>query len=182
MIEVKIESINKEDLNTDVLFEIANEIFKGNPKEKQAKAIKETLEKAPTLEQMKEDLEMYRKIADTLVQKIKEEEHRRKKSENHLIEKKIRTAIISEEVLVGTNRKEYTTTTFRNFKEKETIKYVREGNKIICTITNDIGKFQGIAIQHHEDTFDYMKGMRLARVRAMKNMYIKIESDLISQM
>ena len=55
MIEVKIESINKEDLNTDVLFEIANEIFKGNPKEKQAKAIKETLEKAPTLEQMKED-------------------------------------------------------------------------------------------------------------------------------
>ena len=74
MIEVKIESIDKEDLNTDVLFEIANEIFKGNPKEKQAKAIKETLEKAPTLEQMKEDLEMYRKIADTLVQKIKKEE------------------------------------------------------------------------------------------------------------
>ena len=39
----------------------------------QAKAIKETLEKAPSLEQMKEDLEMYRKIAGTLVQKIKEE-------------------------------------------------------------------------------------------------------------
>ena len=91
MIEVKIESIDKEDLNTDVLFEIANDIFKGNPKEKQAKAIKETLEKAPSLEQMKEDLEMYRKIAGTLVQKIKEEEHRRKKSENHLIEKKVRT-------------------------------------------------------------------------------------------
>ena len=181
MIEVKIESINKEDLNTDVLFEIANEIFKGNPKEKQAKAIKETLEKAPSLEQMKEDLEMYRKIADTLVQKIKEEEHRRKKSENHLIEKKVRTINVSDKILVGTNRKEYKTSS-RSFKEEETIKYVREGNKIICTITNDIGKFQGIAIQHHEDTFDYIKGMRLARVRAMKNMYIKIEESLVKQM
>ena len=181
MIEVKIESINKEDLNTDVLFEIANEIFKGNPKEKQAKAIKETLEKAPTLEQMKEDLEMYRKIADTLVKKIKEEEHRRKKSENHLIEKKVRTINVSDKILVGTNRKEYKTSS-RSFKEEETIKYVREGNKIICTITNDIGKFQGIAIQHHEDTFDYIKGMRLARVRAMKNMYIKIEESLVKQM
>ena len=181
MIEVKIESINKEDLNTDVLFEIANEIFKGNPKEKQAKAIKETLEKAPTLEQMKEDLEMHRKIADTLVKKITEEEHRRKEAENHLIEKKIRTTIISDKVLVGTKREEYTTSS-RSFKEEETIKYVREGNKIICTIINDLGKFQGVATQHHEDTFDYMKGMRLARVRAMKNMYTKIESDLISQM
>ena len=180
MIEVKIESIDKEDLNTDVLFEIANEIFKGNPKEKQAKEIKETLEKAPSLEQMKEDLEMYRKIADTLVQKIKEEEHRRKKSENHLIEKKVRTINVSDKILVGTNRKEYKTSS-RNFKEEETIKYVREGNKIICTITNDIGKFQGVAIQHHEDTFDYMKGMRLARVRAMKNMYIKIEESLVKQ-
>ena len=181
MIEVKIESIDKEDLNTDVLFEIANEIFKGNPKEKQAKEIKETLEKAPSLEQMKEDLEMYRKIADTLVQKIKEEENRRKKSENHLIEKKVRTINVSDKILVGTNRKEYKTSS-RSFKEEETIKYVREGNKIICTITNDIGKFQGIAIQHHEDTFDYMKGMRLARVRAMKNMYIKIEESLVKQM
>ena len=180
MIEVKIESINKEDLNTDVLFEIANEIFKGNPKEKQAKEIKETLEKAPSLEQMKEDLEMYRKIADTLVQKIKEEEHRRKKSENHLIEKKPRTINVSDKILVGTNRKEYKTSS-RNFKEEETIKYVREGNKIICTIANNIGKFQGIAIQHHEDTFDYMKGMSLARVRAMKNMYIKIEESLVKQ-
>lgn len=180
MIEVKIESIDKEDLNTDVLFEIANEIFKGNPKEKQAKEIKETLEKAPSLEQMKEDLEMYRKIADTLVQKIKKEEDRRKKSENHLIEKKVRTINISDEILVGTNRKEYKTSS-RNFKEEETIKYVREGNKIICTITNNIGKFQGIAIQHHEDTFDYMKGMSLARVRAMKNMYIKIEESLVKQ-
>lgn len=180
MIEVKIESINKEDLNTDVLFEIANEIFKGNPKEKQAKAIKETLEKAPTIEQMKEDLEMYRKIADNLVKKIKEEEHRRKKSENHLIEKKVRTINTSDKILVGTDRKEYKTSS-RNFKEEETIKYVREGNKIICTITNDIGKFQGIAIQHHEDAFDYMKGMSLARVRAMKNMYIKIEESLVKQ-
>ena len=181
MIEVKIESINKEDLNTDVLFEIANEIFKGNPKEKQAKTIKETLEKAPSLEQMKEDLEMYRKIADTLVQKIKEEEHRRKKSENHLIEKKVRTINVSDKILGGTNRKEYKTSS-RNFKEEETIKYVREGNKLICTITNVLGKFQGLAIQLHEDTFDYMKGMRLARVRAMKNMYIKIEERLVKQM
>ena len=46
MIEVKIEAINKEDLNVDVLYEIANEIFKGNPKEKQANSIKETLKKA----------------------------------------------------------------------------------------------------------------------------------------
>ena len=129
---------------------------------------------------MKEDLEMYRKIADTLVQKIKEEEHRRKKSENHLIEKKARTINVSDKILVGTNRKEYKTSS-RNFKEEETIKYVREGNKIICTIANNIGKFQGIAIQHHEDTFDYMKGMSLARVRAMKNMYIKIEESLVKQ-
>ena len=130
MIEVKIESIDKEDLNTDVLFEIANEIFKGNPKEKQAKAIKETLEKAPSLEQMKEDLEMYRKIADTLVQKIKEEEHRRKKSENHLIEKKVRTINVSDKILVGTNRKEYKTSS-RSFKEEETIKYVKVSEDIL---------------------------------------------------
>ena len=30
-------------------------------------------------------------------------------------------------------------------------------------------KFIGVATQHHEDTFDYTKGMTLARVRAMKN-------------
>ena len=179
MLEVKVESIDLEDLNGDVLFKIAQQIFKGNPKEKQAKAIKETLEKAPTIEQMKEDLEMYRKIADTLVKKIKEEEHRRKKSENHLIEKKVRTINVSDKILVGTNRKEYKTSP-KNFKEEETIKYVREGNKIICTIVNDMGKFQGVAMQHHEDTFDYVKGMILARVRAMKNMYIEIEESLIN--
>ena len=180
MIEVKIESVNKEDLNTDVLFEIAKEIFKGNPKEKQANEIKETLEKAPTLEQMKEDLETYRKIADVLVEKIKEEEHRRKKSENHLIEKKVRTINTSDKILVGTDREEYKTSPKR-LTNQETLKYVRVGNKVICTITNDIGKFQGIAIQHHEDAFDYMKGMSLARVRAMKNMYIKIEESLVKQ-
>lgn len=181
MIEVKIESINKEDLNTDVLFEIANEIFKGNPKEKQAKAIKETLEKAPTIEQMKEDLEMYRKIADNLVQKIKEEEERRRKSENHLIEKKIRTISISDKILAGTVKEEYKTTP-KTLEEKEVIKYVREGNKIICTIDNNMGRFKGVATQHHEDVFDYEKGMQLARIRAIRNMYAKVELDLISQM
>ena len=181
MIEVKIESINKEDLNTDVLFEIANEIFKGNPKEKQAKAIKETLEKAPTIEQMKEDLEMYRKIADNLVKKIKEEEHRRKKAENHLIEKKIRTINISDKILAGTVKEEYKTSPKR-LTNQETLKYVRVGNKVICTITNEYGKFQGMATQHPEDVFDYEKGMTLARIRAMRSLYSKLESALVSQM
>ena len=85
MIEVKIEAINKEDLNVDVLYEIANEIFKGNPKEKQANSIKETLKKAPTLEDMKKDLEIHNKIVSTLTKKIKEEEFRRKKEENFSI-------------------------------------------------------------------------------------------------
>lgn len=181
MIEVKIESINKEDLNTDVLFEIAKEIFKGNPKEKQANEIKETLEKSPTLEQMKEDLETYRKIADTLVQKIKEEEHRRRKSENHLIEKKIRTINISDKILAGTVKEEYKTSP-KNLTEKEMIKYVRAGNKIICIIDNNLGRFQGMATQHPEDEFNYEKGMQLARIRAIRNMYAKVESDLINQM
>ena len=182
MIEVKIESINKEDLNTDVLFEIANEIFKGNPKEKQATAIKETLEKAPTLEQMKEDLEMYRKIADTLVQKIKEEEHRRKKSENHLIEKKVRTTVIADKILFSTNKKEYKTVNATPSERKDIIKYVRKGNQIVCTITNEMGVFQGVAIQHPEDKFNYEDGMTLAAVRANKDMYNKLELDLLKLM
>ena len=63
MLEVKVESIDLEDLNGDVLFKIAQQIFKGNPKERQAEQIKSTLEKSPSLEQMKEDLDVYNKIA-----------------------------------------------------------------------------------------------------------------------
>ena len=43
MLEVKVESIDLEDLNGDVLFKIAQQIFKGNPKEIQAEQIKSTL-------------------------------------------------------------------------------------------------------------------------------------------
>ena len=181
MIEVKIESINKEDLNTDVLFEIANEIFKGNPKEKQAKAIKETLEKAPTLEQMKEDLDVYNKIAKVLSEKIKEEEKRRRKNAHHLIEKKVRTIKIEDEILAGTDREGYTTKP-KKILDKEILKYVRKGNTIECTISNKNGKFKGLARRHEDDKFSYKSGMELARVRAMKNMYAEIESYLVNKM
>ena len=182
MIEVKIESINKEDLNVDVLLEIANEIFKGNPKEKQANSIKETLKKAPTLEDMKKDLEIHNKIVSTLTKKIKEEELRRKRNENHLIEKKIRTTSVSEKILTGIDREEYKTRTKKPFKREEVIKYTRKGNEIVCTITNSMGVFQGIARQHPEDKFSYEDGMTLAMVRAKKDMYTKLESDLLELM
>lgn len=182
MIEVKIESINKEDLNVDVLLEIANEIFKGNPKEKQANSIKETLKKAPTLEDMKKDLEIHNKIVSTLAKKIKEEEFRRKKEENHLIEKKERTTVIADEILFRTNKKEYKKINATPSERKDIIKYVRKGNKTICTITNGMGVFQGVAIQHPEDKFNYEDGMTLAAVRANKDMYTKLESDLLELM
>ena len=114
-------------------------------------------------------------------EEIKEEEHRRKKSENHLIEKKVRTINTSDKILVGTDREEYKTSPKR-LTNQETLKYVRVGNKVICTITNEYGKFQGMATQHPEDVFDYEKGMTLARIRAMRSMYSKLESALVSQM
>ena len=182
MIEVKIESINKDDLNVDVLLEIANEIFKGNPKEKQANSIKETLKKAPTLEDMKKDLEIYNKIASILTKKIKEEEFRRKKEENHLIEKKEVTTVIANKILFSTNKKEYKTVNATPSERKDIIKYTRRGNKIICTITNGMGVFQGIAMQHPDDKFNYEDGMTLAAVRANKDMYNKLELDLLELM
>ena len=181
MIEVKIEAINKEDLNVDVLYEIANEIFKGNPKEKQANSIKETLKKAPTLEDMKKDLEIHNKIVSTLTKKIKEEEFRRKKEENHLIEKKERKTTIDDKILFST-KKEYKTLNTTPSERKDIIKYVRKGNQIVCTITNEMGVFQGVAIQHPEDKFNYEDGMTLAAVRANKDMYNKLELDLLELM
>ena len=174
MIEVKIESINKEDLSVDILYEIANRIFKDNPKEKQANSIKETLKKSPSLEDMKKDLEMFNKIASTLSKKIKEEEFRRKKEENHLIEKKERTTVISDKILFSTNKKEYKTVNVTPLKRKDIIKYIRKGNKIVCTITNEFGVFQGVANQHPEDKFNYEYGMTLAIFRARKNMYSEL--------
>ena len=182
MIEVKIEAINKEDLNVDVLCEIANEIFKGNPKERQANSIKETLKKSPSLEDMKKDLEMHNKMASVLLKKIKEEEFRRKKEENHLIEKKERTTVIADKILFSTNKKEDKTVNATPSERKDIIKYVRKGNQIVCTITNGMGVFQGVAIQHPEDEFNYEDGMTLATVRANKDMYNRLELDLLSLM
>ena len=71
MVEVKLKTV---DINKDILFEIAQEIFKGEPKAKQAKQIKEVLEKAPSIEKMREELELYKRIAETISEKIKEEE------------------------------------------------------------------------------------------------------------
>ena len=173
MIEVKIESINKDDLNVDVLLEIANEIFKGNPKEKQANSIKETLKKAPTLEDMKKDLEIYNKIASILTKKIKEEEFRRKKEV---------TTVIANKILFSTNKKEYKTFNATPSERKDIIKYVRKGNQIVCTITNGMGVFQGVAIQHPDDKFNYESGMMLAMVRANKDMCNKMELDLLELM
>lgn len=182
MLEVKVESIDLEDLNGDVLFKIAQQIFKGNPKERQANSIKETLKKAPTLEDMKKDLEMHNKIASTLLKKIKEEEFRRKKEENHLIEKKERTTVIADKILFSTNKKEYKTVNTIPSERKDIIKYVRKGNQIVCTITNEMGVFQGVAIQHPEDKFNYEDGMTLAAIRANKDMYNKLELDLLELM
>ena len=162
-------------VDVDVLQTIAQGLLKGNPKK--TETIKETLEKSPSIEEMKKELKKYNELAETLLKKIEKEEKRIDKEVNHLIEKKVRTMHIKDDVLFGTNRKEYKTEA-RNFSNKETLKYVREGNSIICTITNHFGKFKGKATRHEEDKFDYEFGMMLAKVRAMKNMYSKLESDL----
>ena len=39
-----------------------------------------------------------------------------------------------------------------------------------------------MATQHPEDVFNYEKGMTLARIRAMRSMYAKLESALVSLM
>ena len=131
---------------------------------------------------MKKDLEIYNKIASILTKKIKEEEVRRERNENHLIEEKIRTITMHDKILNGTCREEYTTSTKKLDRRRETIRYTRRGNKIICTISNDMGVFQGIAMQHPEDKFNYEDGMTLAAVRANKDMYNKLELDLLELM
>ena len=171
MIEVKIEAINKDGLNLDDIFsEIAKDIRGVNSKKKQS------------LEDMKKDLEMHNKMANALLKKIKEEEFRRKKEENHLIEKKERTTVITDKILFNTNKKEYKAINATPLERKDIIKYVRKGNQIVCTITNEMGVFQGVAIQHPEDKFNYVDGMTLAAVRANKDMYNKLELDLLELM
>ena len=171
MIEVKIEAINKDGLNLDDIFsEIAKDIRGVNSKKKQS------------LEDMKKDLEMHNKMASALLKKIKEEEFRIKKEENHLIEKKERTTVITDKILFSTNKKEYKTANATPSERKDIIKYVRKGNQIVCTITNEMGVFQGVAIQHPEDKFNYEDGMTLAAVRANKDMYNKLELDLLKLM
>ena len=171
MIEVKIEAINKDGLNLDDIFsEIAKDIRGVNSKKKQS------------LEDMKKDLEMHNKMASALLKKIKEEEFRIKKEENHLIEKKERTTVITDKILFSTNKKEYKTANATPSERKDIIKYVRKGNQIVCTITNGMGVFQGVAIQHPEDKFNYEDGMTLAAVRANKDMYNKLELDLLKLM
>ena len=178
MVEVKLKTV---DINKDILFEIAQEIFKGEPKAKQAKQIKEVLEKAPSIEKMREELELYKRIAETILEKIKEEELRRRKETNHLIEKKIRTIKVEDEVLAETNRKEYKTRSKR-FLDKEIVKYTRKGNSIECIISNKNGRFKGVARRHEDDKFDYESGMKLARIRAMKNMFTELESCLVNSL
>ena len=171
MIEVKIEAINKDGLNLDDIFsEIAKDIRGVNSKKKQS------------LEDMKKDLEMHNKMASALLKKIKEEEFRIKKEENHLIEKKERTTVITDKILFSTNKKEYKTANATPSERKDIIKYVRKGNQIVCTITNEMGVFQGVAIQHPDDKFNYADGMTLAAVRANKDMYNKLELDLLELM
>ena len=171
MIEVKIEAINKDGLNLDDIFsEIAKDIRGVNSKKKQS------------LEDMKKDLEMHNKMANALLKKIKEEEFRIKKEENHLIEKKERTTVITDKILFSTNKKEYKTVNATPSERKDIIKYVRKGNQIVCTITNEMGVFQGVAIQHPDDKFNYEDGMTLAAVRANKDMYNKLELDLLKLM
>lgn len=164
-------------LNTDVLQTIAQGLLKGNPKK--AQNIKETLEKSPSIEEMKEELEKYNELAKILSKKIKEEERRDNKKTNHLIEKKVRIMKGDEYILFGTDREEYKTNP-KEFRNKETLTYRRNGNSIKCVITNPLGRFTGVATRHEEDKFDYESGMTLARVRAMKNMYNKLESDLVN--
>ena len=83
---------------------------------------------------------------------------------------------------LNTTKKEYKTLNAVHSERKDIIKYVRKGNQIVCTITNEMGVFQGVAIQHPEDKFNYELGMTLATIRANKDMYNKLELDLLKLM
>lgn len=65
------------------------------------------------------------------------------------------------------------------------VSFVREGRKVICTLTTigkDLLSGVGEATCDVEDKFDYLSGMRLAEVRARKDLYRKIESKLLKDM
>ena len=126
---------------------------------------------------MKKEREMHVKIIEALSERIRQEEARRRKEEYHLIELKKRKMQVEDEILMGTCKTEYQTIA-KKFKDEDLIKYIREGNKVVCTITNDSGQFKGVAKQHPEDEFNYEKGMQLAKARAMKEMYSSMEYDL----
>ena len=130
MVGVKIESINKEGLNLeDILSEIAKEMNKGILKKEQIGTRRGKIEKSPSLEDMKKDLELYNKMVSLLSKQIKEEETRRKKNENHLIEKRVKTISVSEKVLIGTDKAEYKTVTKKPIQREEIVKYIRKGNQ-----------------------------------------------------
>lgn len=175
MIRIDMETIDKSQITKDV-FLITQEILKGCTNER-AEEVKETLHQAPTLSQMKSDLDMYNKIAQTLSDKIKEEEARRKKDTNHLIEKRVRTTTINDEILTQTNKNGFKTKP-KNMKSTEAFTYRREGNKVVCIIDTPIGRFSGSALQHEDDKFNYESGMTLAMLRARKQQYTQMEKEL----
>ena len=130
-----------------------------------------------SIKRMEKEREMFIKAIEVLSNKIKEEEDKRRKEEYHLIELKKRKMQVEDEILMRTCKTKYQTTA-KKFRDEDLIKYIREGNKIICIIKNNCGKFKGVAKQHPEDKFDYKKGMQLAKARAMKEMYSSIVYDL----
>ena len=151
-------------------------------KDKDIKSIiDEMMEKIdkPTLETMKEDLDICNQIAKILSEKITEEEKKRFKQENHLIEKKVRM-ITKEDKMVYRSKLKSFKSVPKKILEEEIYTYERKGNKVICKIKTSVGTFIGEAIQHPEDDFNYESGMMLARVRAKKKMYEDTEKLLIS--
>ena len=133
----------------------------------------------PTLETMKEDLDICNQIAKILSEKITEEEKKRFKQENHLIEKKVRTITQEDKMIYRSKLKSFKSVP-KKMLEEEIYTYERKGNKVICKIKTSVGTFIGEAMQHPEDNFDYESGMMLARVRAKKKMYENAEKILIS--
>lgn len=131
------------------------------------------------LETMKEDLDICNQIAKILSEKITEEEKKRFKQENHLIEKKVRM-ITKEDKMVYRSKLKSFKSVPKKILEEEIYTYERKGNKVICKIKTSVGTFIGEAIQHPEDNFNYESGMMLARVRAKKKMYKDAEKTLIS--
>ena len=180
MVEIKIESINKEDLSLDeILSEISKEMSKKMRINKEQMKSTKTPKETPSLEKMKKELEMYKEMANTLTKQIKEEEQRRKKNENHLIEKKVRTITQEDKMIYRSKLKSFKSVP-KKMLEEEIYTYERKGNKVICKIKTSVGTFIGEAMQHPEDNFDYESGMMLARVRAKKKMYENAEKILIS--